>query len=125
VVGEADVFVVLAEGHDAISKADGGRAAAQFVHFEGGGGAVCDVEAFAVAVRCEEDVLLLLGVDGLNEAWVEGNDRAASCYLRFTRILEPVLRGLDGRVATLRAPPSSEAIWLIVPVQVKLPLPVK
>jgi hypothetical protein len=58
-------FVADALGHDAVFEVDGRLAPAELLHLKAGRGLFGDVEAFAVAVGREEDVVLDFGVDGL------------------------------------------------------------
>src|SRR5208337_1508504 len=74
-VPQADVLEVLPQGHDPVVESHVGSAATQFVNFEPAGGFVGDVEALAVTLRSQKDVVLNFSVDGLSEHWLETNNR--------------------------------------------------
>src|SRR5271165_259453 len=61
-IDQALVFMTQPLGHDAVLKRNRGGAAAQFVHLESGGSLVAHVQALAVAIRSQEDVVFDCGV---------------------------------------------------------------
>src|ERR1700733_4827843 len=75
---QADALVAAALGHNAVIERYVGRPAALLANFKAGGGFAGDVESLAVAIRSQEDMIGLAGIDRGGKGRFECDLRAAA-----------------------------------------------
>ena len=95
-IPQADVFVTITLGHDAVVKCDAGGSSAKLMHLKRVGRLVADVQPLTVAFGGQEDVILDAGVHGLGENGIQADARRAVGELPRTHVFKPVFRRLDG-----------------------------
>src|SRR6266571_160320 len=89
-------LVPLPVRHDPVVERERRRASPQLPDVEAPRRLLCDVEALAVAVRREEDLVTTLGAHGHQELALERDVGRAALELRAAEVLEPDLGALQG-----------------------------
>src|SRR5271165_1234659 len=78
------------------------------------------IEAVAVGLRSEKDVVVGCGVNSLEKSWLKQNFRRALSQLRRAKIFKPVLRTFDSVSAT-SCPSCNFTLADLLPATVRLP----
>src|ERR1700722_7342495 len=95
-IGQAKILKTFTFGQDAVIEVQTRSSTAEFVNFKRSSGLARHIQAFAISVRSEENVIVDIRVDGLGEDWFQRNRRDTVRQMAGARVLEPVLRTLDG-----------------------------
>ena len=91
----ANFLEALASRHDAVVEGDVRMPMVQFVNFKSLGTLLGYVQAFAFAIRSEEDVVVHVSIYGLREYPVERDRGGTVDELARACIFEPVVSGFD------------------------------
>ncbi len=90
------------------------------MYLESGGCLMADVQALAVTLRCQKNVVIRLRIDGLREGEFQGHRGYAIGEMPAPKILEPVLRAWQAKsplVSSVHyptAPPACRARFPLV-----------
>lgn len=82
-------FVTFSLGDDAVAETDIGVPTLEFFHLEGSLRFLGDVESFAVTLRRQKDVIVHMGVDGLEKERLDLDQSRAIHELAAAEVLKP------------------------------------
>jgi hypothetical protein len=81
-------------GNYSVIERDVGGSTLELTNLERGGAPSCDIESFAIARRCEKDVIIGFVADSLGKARFETDGNNTSGELPRAEVFNPVLWGL-------------------------------